>query len=336
MIKTGIIGIGKMGISHLAILGAHKEVHIAGVCDTSKMMLDAIEKYSPFPCFTDYRKMLDTAKPDAMIVAVPTKFHAGMVNELLDRNIHVFVEKPFCLNADEAPVLIEKAKVKKLVNQVGYHNKFIGTFKEVKRIVNTGAIGEIYHFHGQSYGPVVIRAKQESWRTNPEEGGGCLMDYASHVIDLINDILAPVEKVTSSQLKSIFSKEVDDAVYAMMELKNRVSGMLSVNWSDDTFRKMTTSITLNGSKGKIISDANELKVHFKEKEAPEGYSAGWNVKYVTDLTEPVDFYLRGEEYSAQLDYFIQSVKGTKPNLINTFESAALTDKAISMIRKAKS
>ncbi len=336
MIKTGIIGIGKMGISHLAILGAHKDVEVAGVCDTSKMMLDAIEKYSPFPCFTDYRKMLDTAKPDAVVVAVPTRFHASMVNELLDRNIHVFVEKPFCLTADEAPALIEKAKNKKLVNQVGYHNKFIGTFREVKRLVKSGALGEVYHFHGQSFGPVVIRAKQESWRTNPEEGGGCLMDYASHIIDLINDILSPVEKVSSSQLKSIFSREVDDAVYAMMELRNKVSGMLSVNWSDDTFRKMTTSITLNGSKGKIVSDANELKVYFKDKEAPAGYNTGWNVKYVTDLTDPVDFYLRGEEYSAQLDYFIASVKGTKPNLINTFESAALTDKAISMIRKAQS
>jgi predicted dehydrogenase len=336
MIKTGIIGIGKMGISHLAILGAHKDVAVAGVCDTSKMMLDAIEKYSPFPCFTDYRKMLDTAKPDAVVVAVPTKFHASMVNELLDRGIHVFVEKPFCLTADEAPELIEKARTKKLVNQVGYHNKFIGTFREVKRIVNSGAIGDIYHFHGQSYGPVVVKAKQESWRTNAAEGGGCLMDYASHIIDLINDILSPVEKVSSSQLKSIFSREVDDAVYAMMELRNKVSGMLSVNWSDDTFRKMSTSITLNGSRGKIISDANELKIYFKDKETPEGYSTGWNVKYVTDLTEPVDYYLRGEEYSAQLDYFIQSVQGTKPNLINTFESAALTDKAISMIRKAQS
>jgi len=336
MIKVGIIGIGKMGISHLAILGAHPDVEVAGVCDTSKMMLDAIEKYSPFPCFTDHRKMLDTAKPDAVIVAVPTRFHADIVAELLERNIHVFVEKPFCLTAEQAPSLIALAKERKLVNQVGYHNKFIGTFREVKRIIKSGALGEIYHFHGQSYGPVVIRAKQESWRTNPEEGGGCLMDYASHVIDLINDILAPVDKVTSSSLKSIFSRQVDDAVFAMMQLRNNVSGMLSVNWSDDTFRKMTTSLTINGTKGKIISDANEFKVFFKDKEAPEGYRSGWNIKYVTDLTDPVDYYLRGEEYSAQMDYFIQSVKGTQPNLINTFETAAQTDRAISLIRKAQS
>ena len=192
MTKIGIIGIGKMGISHLAILGAHPDVQVVGVCDTSKMMLDAIEKYSPFPCFTDYKKMLEEAKPDAVVVAVPTKFHAAIVEELLNRNIHVFAEKPFCLNPEQGAPLVALAKQKGLINQVGYHNKFVGTFQEVKRIIDGGYIGDIYHFHGQAYGPVVVKSKQDTWRSNPEEGGGCLMDYASHVIDLINYLLAPI------------------------------------------------------------------------------------------------------------------------------------------------
>ncbi|MCG7860473.1 Gfo/Idh/MocA family oxidoreductase, partial [Flavihumibacter sediminis] len=95
---------------------------------------------------------------------------------------------------------IQLAKSRNLVNQVGYHNKFVGTFEEVKRLLNAGAIGDIYHFMGQAYGPVVIKPKQDTWRSNPEEGGGCLMDYASHVIDLINYLLSPVKSVQSSSL----------------------------------------------------------------------------------------------------------------------------------------
>lgn len=333
MIKVGIIGIGKMGISHLAILGAHPDVKVVGVCDTSKMMLDAIEKYSSFPCFTDYKKMLEEAKPDAVIVAVPTKYHAVIVEELLKKDVHVFAEKPFCLNPEQGAPLVELAKLKKLVNQVGYHNKFVGTFQEVKRIIDGGFIGEPYHFLGQAYGPVVIKAKQDTWRSNPDEGGGCLMDYASHVIDLINYILAPITNVKATMLKSIFSKEVDDAVFSMLELSNKVTGILSVNWSDETYRKMSTSISINGKKGKIVSDANELKVFFKDNHCPAGYTKGWNIRHVTDLTTEVDYYLRGEEYSAQLDYFIKTVQGKVPNSINSFESAWLTDRAISLIRK---
>jgi predicted dehydrogenase len=335
MVKVGLIGAGKMGISHLAILGAHPDAEVVGVCDTSKMVIEALEKYSPFPCFTDYKKMLQQSKPDAVVVAVPTKYHASMVKELLQMGIHVFVEKPFCLRPEEGVELTQLAKSRNLVNQVGYHNKFVGTFEEVKRLLNAGAIGDIYHFMGQAYGPVVIKPKQDTWRSNPEEGGGCLMDYASHVIDLINYLLSPVQSVQSSSLKSIFSKQVDDAVYAMMSLQNGVSGILSVNWSDETHRKMTTSVSINGTKGKIVSDANELKVYFKDAACPAGYSRGWNVKYVTDLTAPVDYYLRGEEYSAQMDHFIKAIQGKVPNEVNSFESAAKTDNAIALIRKAQ-
>lgn len=334
-VKVGLIGAGKMGISHLAILGAHPDVQVAGVCDTSKMTIDALEKYSPFPCFTDYKKMLSQSKPDAVVIAVPTKFHAAMVGEMLSLGIHVFVEKPFCLNPAESVSLISMAREKKLVNQVGYHNKFIGTFSEVKKLLDGGYLGELYSFHGQAYGPVVVKPKQETWRSNPEEGGGCLMDYASHVIDLVNYLLSPVKSVQSSLLPSIFSKQVEDAVYAMMKLENGLAGMLSVNWSDETHRKMTTSVTISGKKGKIISDANELKVWLKDSDCPAGYSKGWNVKYVTDLTPPVDYYLRGEEYSAQMDYFIASIQRKVPGGINSFESAAQTDQAIALIRQAQ-
>jgi predicted dehydrogenase len=277
--------------------------------------------------------MLDSTKPDAVFVAVPTKFHAKIVEDLLKRDIHVFTEKPFCLNPEEGDQLVMMAKQKNLINQVGYHNKFVGTFQEVKRLADEGWLGEIYHFHGQAYGPVVIKPKQDTWRSKPEDGGGCLMDYASHVIDLINYILSPVTSVKASLLKSVFSKDVDDAVFAFLELSNKVTGQLSVNWSDDTIRKMSTSITLNGKKGKLISDANELKVYFQDSHCPEGYSKGWNVKHVTDLTKEVAFYLRGEEYSAQIDYFIKAIQGKVPNNINHFESAWLTDRAISLIRK---
>jgi predicted dehydrogenase len=333
MLKVALIGAGKMGISHLSILGAHHDVDVVGVCDTSKMVNDFLTRYGKFNCFTDYKKMMDEVKPDAVFVAVPTKFHYSIIKDLLEKGVHVFAEKPFCLTTAQGEELVKLAASKKVVNQIGYHNKFVGTFSEVKKIVKSGVLGDIYHFIGEAYGPVVTRKKQDTWRSDPAEGGGCLLDYASHVIDLINDILAPVSASKGSLLKSVYSNNVEDAVYSLLELSSGVSGVLSVNWSDDTYRKMSTSITIIGTKGKIISDANELKVFYKDA-IPDGYSKGWNVKYITDLTEEVDFYLRGEEYSAQIDYFVRAALGKAPNTINTFESAWFTDRAISIIKNS--
>lgn len=336
MTKVALIGAGKMGISHLSILGAHPDVEVVGVSDTSKLVLDVFKKYSPFTGFTEYEEMLDKTNPEAVVVAVPTKFHASMVKKLLDQGRHVFAEKPLCLTAEDGKVLVKLAQEKKLVNQVGYHNKFLGTFREVKRIIDAGFLGDLFHFAGESYGPVVIKPEQNTWRSDPKEGGGCLMDYASHVIDLINHILGPIAAVKGSLLKSFYSKNVEDSVFSLLETNSKLSGVLSVNWSDETYRKMSTSITIFGSKGKIICDANELKVHFKTDNCPEGYTKGWNVKYVTDLTENVDFYLRGEEYSLQMDYFIKAVQGKVPNTINTFQTAWHTDHVISLIKQSVS
>jgi predicted dehydrogenase len=334
MKKIALIGAGKMGLSHLSILGGFGHSDIVGVCDTSKMVTDFLEKNGKFNCFSEYEKMIAQTRPDAVVVAVPSKFHYSIIRDLLEKGIHVFAEKPFCLNYTQSEELVALAEKNKLLNQVGYHNKFIGTFREVKNILRQGSLGEIYHFIGESYGPVVVKKKSDTWRSNPEEGGGCLLDYASHVIDLLNDIVSPVSAAKGSLLKSVYSGKVEDAVYSLLEMESGQTGLLSVNWSDETYRKMSTTVTLVGTGGKLIADANELKVFFKDNNVPSGYSKGWNVRYITDLQEGVDFYLRGEEYSAQLDYFVQALEGKGPNNINTFRSAAQTDKAIDIIRKS--
>jgi predicted dehydrogenase len=92
---------------------------------------------------------------------------------------------------------------------------------------------------------------------------------------------------------------------------------------------MTTRITLWGTKGRIFADRQEVQVYLRDDaDLPDGYQPGWSVRYTTELTEPVDFYLRGEEYSAQLAHFVDRVRARRLDGINTFESAVETDKLI--------
>lgn len=129
----------------------------------------------------------------------------------------------------------------------------------------------------------------------------------------------------------MYSADVEDAVYSLLELKNGLTGTLLVNWSDETYRKMSTSLTIQGEKGKIICDATELKVFLKEADAVLGYDKGWTIKYITDFAVPVNFYLRGEEYSAQIDYFVHCIKEHVLTETNTFEQGLYTDKVVNMI-----
>jgi predicted dehydrogenase len=272
---------------------------------------------------------------DAVVISVPTKYHDELVKDAVDLDLHVFVEKPFMLNLDVSKQVTSTVLQKKLVNQVGYHNKFIGTFKEAKRLLTLSALSEVYHFEGNIFGPVILKAKEATWRSKDDEGGGCLMDYAAHMIDLINYQIGNISVINGANLSSIYSQHVDDAVCALLTTENGAKGILNANWSDDTYRKMHTSLSVSGTNGKMIVDATELKIYFKQDPVLKGYEKGWNIKPISVLTDQVDFYLRGEEYSSQMDYFIKSVHENLPNSINTFETAHKTDEVLSKIKQFK-
>lgn len=335
MIRAGLIGVGKMGISHIAILGAHRDVEMAAICDSATYVTSALRKHTGVESFKDYKKMIESAKLDCVFVATPSSSHFEAASYALEQGLHVFVEKPLCLEPADSKRLADLARQQRRANQVGYHNRFIGTFQETRRLVQAGALGDIYHVGGTAFGQVVIRPKSGStWRSKKSEGGGCLHDYASHVVDLMNFVAGPPSRVASAQLKSIYSKDVEDAVYASFVYPNGANGTLETNWSDEAYRKMSTTIVIQGTNGKIVADRQECRVYLKQGAEFENYPAGWTVRYITELQAPVNFYLRGEEYSAQIDAFISAVQQGSPEHENSFASAYETDRIIDLIMKA--
>ncbi len=324
-----------MGLSHYAILGAHPKVEVVAICDNAAYLTSILRKYNGVETFKDYRKMFDSVKLDLAIIATPTATHLEAAKAAMERGIHLFVEKPLALDPSDSKLLSDLALSKNLVNQVGYHNRFIGTFKEAKRLLAANALGDVYHISGSAFGQVVIRPKSGgTWRSKKSEGGGCLHDYASHVVDLMNFLVGPPDRIISSSLQNIFSKDVEDAVYATFHYPDGSSGSLETNWSDETYRKMSTTITISGKKGKIIVDRQECRVFLQAGTQYKNYPSGWTIRYITDLQASVDFYLRGEEYSAQLDEFITAVESSSVANENSFASAYETDRVINMIMQA--
>jgi predicted dehydrogenase len=330
MIRMACVGLGKMGLSHFAIINPHPDVSVVAVCDSTGYLLEMVEKYAGVKPYSDYAKMLREVELDAVIIATPSRFHVDMVKAALEKGLNVFCEKPFTLSAEDSAMLTALAAEKGVVNQVGYHYRFVGAFQEVKRLIDAKTIGEVTHVQAEAYGPVVLRPKGSTWRTQREEGGGCLYDYAAHPINLLNWYFGMPQAVDGTVLNSIFSKDTDDEVYSTLLYDDGMSVQLSVNWSDESLRKMSTKLTIWGTKGRIYADRQEVQVYLRDTATlPQGYQVGWNVKYTTDLTEPVWFYIRGEEYSAQLDYFATAIKQGRKDNVNSFADAAQTDQVIS-------
>lgn len=333
MVDVALVGVGKMGLSHLSMIRAHPDVTVTGVCDASAYVLDVLGKYTGLTTFTDVDRMLESVHADALIIATPTSSHAPLVRKALERGMHVFCEKPLTLSGQESTEIAAVAAERGLVTGVGYHNRHVGAFSEVKRLLDAGAIGRVTHALAESYGPVVLKPKGSTWRSRRDVGGGCLYDYAAHPLDLLAWYFGEAQSVSGTVLGSIFSAETDDEVYSTLRWSDGVSAHLSVNWSDESQRKMTTKVTIWGTAGRITADRQECQVYLRDTApAVEGYSPGWNVRYTTELTEPVWFYLRGEEYSAQLDAFVRAIADpASAAQRSTFATAAVTDRVIDLL-----
>src|SRR4051812_33247689 len=136
MIRVAVVGLGKMGLSHHALVNSHPEVELAAVCDASNVVLGVLKKYTGVTTYSDFDRMIREVELDAVVIATPSRTHAGMVRTALQRNLDVFCEKPFTLNSKDADDLTALARSKGLVTQVGYHNRFVGAFREVKRLLD--------------------------------------------------------------------------------------------------------------------------------------------------------------------------------------------------------
>jgi predicted dehydrogenase len=134
-------------------------------------------------------------------------------------------------------------------------------------------------------------------------------------------------------MNGVFSSDVDDEIYSTLQFSKGFYGQLATNWSDESFRKMSVKIDLWGANGRISVDRQEVQVFLRSlPKAVDGYALGWNVRYTTDLTPPVWFYVRGEEYSAQIDHFTQCIKTGTPAISN-FRTASDASLVAAMVRE---
>lgn len=332
-LHLAVVGLGKMGLSHFAIANATDGIDVVAVGEKSALLAQLFARYIKVANVGDYDKLVETPGLDAVIIATPTSSHAEMVRKALNRGLHVFCEKPMTLSSEQSDALAALAAERGLVGQVGYHNRFVGTFGEAKRLIAGGAIGQVRHINAEAYGPVVLKPAAATWRSNPEEGGGCLYDYAAHPINLLNWYAGRPVECIGADLTHQYSHGVDDAVHAELRFAGGVTAQVSVNWSDDSVRKMTTKLTIWGDGGRITVDRQELQVFANGRgTVPEGYNQGWTVRYITDLTPNVGYYLRGEEYSGQVEGFARAIATGNLNPVNDFASAAETDATLEMIR----
>jgi predicted dehydrogenase len=332
-IKLAIIGIGRMGMTHYSIINSNPEVDIKAVVDTSSLVLSLFNKYiSGIHTYSDYLELFENENLDAVIICTPPTLHYQIALKAAEKGIHVFSEKPFTTKKSQAEELTRIFEQKNLVNQVGYVNRFNDIFKAVKLYIDKNVIGSVINFKSEMYSRTITKSEEgKTWRDSREKGGGAVFEVASHAIDLVNFLIGKPDKVTGSFMTAIFSKNVEDAVNATFLYKNKISGTINVNWSDESFRKPTNKIEIFGSHGKILADQHGIKIFMKRNSPENNLREGWNTIYITDVFKSVPFYVRGNEFTSQLYHFVDCITGNETKNNCTFSDATDTLEVIEAI-----
>lgn len=148
-VVLGLIGPGGMGMNHLRLLSARKDVEIAYVCDVDQNRLAAAAKHVETTTgvtpktVKDMRTIFDDARVEAVFIATPDHWHTPASLLALDAGKHVYVEKPCSHNIREGRLLVEAVQRTGKCLQVGTQTRSTPTAREAIQKLREGAIGEI-------------------------------------------------------------------------------------------------------------------------------------------------------------------------------------------------
>jgi predicted dehydrogenase len=191
-LRAAVIGVGYLGRFHAQKYAQLPGARLVAVVDTDAAAAKRVGAELDVEALTDYRKILD--RVDAVSLAVPTPQHHAIGSELLRRGVHVLVEKPIAATVAEAQDLVDIARRRGCVLQVGHLERFNPAILAAMKRVKT---------------PRFV----ESHRIAPYQQRGTdvsvVLDLLIHDIDLIQELVgAPVETIDAAGA-AVFSGDID-------------------------------------------------------------------------------------------------------------------------------
>ncbi|MCX5694202.1 MAG: Gfo/Idh/MocA family oxidoreductase [Candidatus Omnitrophica bacterium] len=220
-LRIGVIGVGHLGSIHAKIYKQIPGCTLVGICDSDPARLKEVSGSLRVPGYTDIAQLL--GKIDAASVAVPTRLHHKVAEELLKHNIHLLVEKPFTVNLEEADQLIELAQKQGLILQVGHIERFNSAFNATQKIISN---------------PKFIECHRLSPFPNRSLDVGAVLDIMIHDIDIVLGLVnSPLEKTESVGINVLTSFE--DIANARLTFKNGcIANLTASRVSDEIMRKI--------------------------------------------------------------------------------------------------
>jgi predicted dehydrogenase len=271
MINVGILGAGGISaLSHLPEIADVDEMKVTHICGRTEQRLRLLcDRFDIARFSTHWNDLLNDDTLDAVIVALPHPLHAKAGLAILERGLHLFMQKPLCTTMDEANQLVNAVETRP--NQIVYCRPSISpSAYEMRQQIKAGAIGKVSgalarHSHG---GPEVYyaevtdtfnepRVDGDFWFYNADEAaGGALIDMGVYSITSLVAVLGRVINVTARMTTVDKPTTLEDTATLILEFENGALGTAETGWCDPA---RSSLLRVHGTDGKLIQDGESIQ-----------------------------------------------------------------------------
>jgi len=224
-IKVAFIGSGGIAGYHLSHLEKIPDVRLVAFCDVQAEHAKARAKQYKARAYTDHRRMLDAAKPDAVYVCVPPFAHGKAELDAVARGCHIFVEKPIALSMDTAHEIRDAIAEAGVVSAVGYQDRYQDIIAKLRLTLRKHKVATAMgYWMGGMPGVPWWRVKAES--------GGQHTEQTTHIFDMMRYLFGEADTVYAAASRGLMTSvpnyDVEDVSAATLVFRK---GMVATVYS---------------------------------------------------------------------------------------------------------
>ncbi|MEM0466437.1 MAG: Gfo/Idh/MocA family oxidoreductase [Candidatus Thermoplasmatota archaeon] len=324
-LKVGIIGYGKVGRIRQRIIENHTNLSLIGICDVIKPK-NLSSKYS---FYTDYKKLLKE-NLDAVFICTPNRYSSDIAVAALQKNIHVFCEKPPGRTVDDIKKIIKaEQKHKDVKVKFGFNHRYHDGIREAKAIIDSGRLGSILWLRG-IYGKSGGIDFEKNWRSDRDiAGGGILLDQGIHMLDLFRFFCGDFQEIKSFVTNAYWNIDVEDNVFAILRNNSNQTAMIhssSTQWKHmfklDIFLR-DGYVIINGILSSTHSYGQESLIVARRQFENEAFALG-------NPREEIIYFSEDNSWKLEIDEFVDCIINSKPIRYGTSTDAL---KAMELVYK---
>lgn len=326
-IKVAVIGCGSIANNaHIPAYMVNPNTEIKYFCDIiPERAKAAVEKYGCGEAIEDYHIAIEDDEIAAISVCTPNVCHSEIAIAALKCGKNVLCEKPAARTLKEALEMQEAQHTYGKVLNIGVVNRFNKGVRKMKELIDNGELGKIYQVYVSFRSHRSIPGLGGDFTTKAVAGGGVLIDWGVHFLDIVMFCCGDPKALTvSSEMFSELGKDMDDYVYeSMWAGPPKLNGTYDVEETiTGVIRTEGPTISFNGAWAQNIGE-NEMYIDFLGTKAGIRLHYGADfIKYGTQsgmLTKTLYSFEQENMFQNEIDAFAECIEsGEKlPSHIDT-------------------